>query len=163
MKKNNYSTILDLGRSNLRMGVFNERLNHVYSTSKNIFDKENFHEYSKSIDFIIKGAEKKISDHLENIIVLYDSPEIFSIDLSIKKDFDQKVYFNDINSSLILEANQLIKNNYIKDNIIHFITDKYIIDGKEFPTNPKKDEITISRSEERRVGKECRSRWSPYH
>ena len=22
---------------------------------------------------------------------------------------------------------------------------------------------TISRSEERRVGKECRSRWSPYH
>src|SRR2546430_6449615 len=23
--------------------------------------------------------------------------------------------------------------------------------------------ITVSRSEERRVGKECRSRWSPYH
>ena len=25
------------------------------------------------------------------------------------------------------------------------------------------DEVTSSRSEERRVGKECRSRWSPYH
>ena len=25
------------------------------------------------------------------------------------------------------------------------------------------DEITLKRSEERRVGKECRSRWSPYH
>ena len=24
-------------------------------------------------------------------------------------------------------------------------------------------DITFSRSEERRVGKECRSRWSPYH
>ena len=24
-------------------------------------------------------------------------------------------------------------------------------------------EFTVSRSEERRVGKECRSRWSPYH
>ena len=23
--------------------------------------------------------------------------------------------------------------------------------------------LTIGRSEERRVGKECRSRWSPYH
>jgi len=23
--------------------------------------------------------------------------------------------------------------------------------------------ITLGRSEERRVGKECRSRWSPYH
>ena len=25
------------------------------------------------------------------------------------------------------------------------------------------DALTIQRSEERRVGKECRSRWSPYH
>ena len=25
------------------------------------------------------------------------------------------------------------------------------------------DLITLGRSEERRVGKECRSRWSPYH
>src|SRR3712207_7251147 len=25
------------------------------------------------------------------------------------------------------------------------------------------EEVTVKRSEERRVGKECRSRWSPYH
>ena len=25
------------------------------------------------------------------------------------------------------------------------------------------DEVLTTRSEERRVGKECRSRWSPYH
>ena len=25
------------------------------------------------------------------------------------------------------------------------------------------DKVKITRSEERRVGKECRSRWSPYH
>ena len=25
------------------------------------------------------------------------------------------------------------------------------------------DRLTLTRSEERRVGKECRSRWSPYH
>ena len=29
-------------------------------------------------------------------------------------------------------------------------------------TNPKLVNVT-TRSEERRVGKECRSRWSPYH
>src|SRR2546429_2155526 len=28
---------------------------------------------------------------------------------------------------------------------------------------PGYDEISVDRSEERRVGKECRSRWSPYH
>ena len=27
----------------------------------------------------------------------------------------------------------------------------------------KREEINEGRSEERRVGKECRSRWSPYH
>ena len=30
------------------------------------------------------------------------------------------------------------------------------------PSRPE-EEISIERSEERRVGKECRSRWSPYH
>ena len=33
--------------------------------------------------------------------------------------------------------------------------------GEIFRTIP--NEIMPSRSEERRVGKECRSRWSPYH
>ena len=28
---------------------------------------------------------------------------------------------------------------------------------------PWDDDVDIYRSEERRVGKECRSRWSPYH
>src|SRR5256885_13428776 len=32
---------------------------------------------------------------------------------------------------------------------------------KTEPADPKRD--TVDRSEERRVGKECRSRWSPYH
>ena len=27
----------------------------------------------------------------------------------------------------------------------------------------KQAKVTFDRSEERRVGKECRSRWSPYH
>ena len=29
--------------------------------------------------------------------------------------------------------------------------------------NDEKKDLTVLRSEERRVGKECRSRWSPYH
>ena len=32
--------------------------------------------------------------------------------------------------------------------------------GKVWAVNPRYSEV---RSEERRVGKECRSRWSPYH
>jgi len=41
-------------------------------------------------------------------------------------------------------------------------------DGQEEPDGGDSDsegpaEVTLERSEERRVGKECRSRWSPYH
>ena len=32
-----------------------------------------------------------------------------------------------------------------------------------FPITPSSPMAELTRSEERRVGKECRSRWSPYH
>ena len=41
---------------------------------------------------------------------------------------------------------------------------KYGITGvTEILHNPSYDVLFAERSEERRVGKECRSRWSPYH
>ena len=42
-----------------------------------------------------------------------------------------------------------------KDKIAQGINDLFYIWKREFQTT--------FRSEERRVGKECRSRWSPYH
>src|SRR3712207_1324919 len=41
------------------------------------------------------------------------------------------------------------------------IVDEYIDNLRK--TGTDRDEFEINRSEERRVGKECRSRWSPYH
>src|SRR5207249_8057289 len=35
--------------------------------------------------------------------------------------------------------------------------------GGDFPRSPASPCACEARSEERRVGKECRSRWSPYH
>ena len=41
---------------------------------------------------------------------------------------------------------------------------KYIYDGDKRQTLSRGDVFYLGiRSEERRVGKECRSRWSPYH
>src|SRR2546426_11593998 len=36
-------------------------------------------------------------------------------------------------------------------------------DYVKVPLNPEGRKVADARSEERRVGKECRSRWSPYH
>ena len=52
-----------------------------------------------------------------------------------------------------------------------FIADKVVMDGLTYDDVlliPAYSEVLphtveLTRSEERRVGKECRSRWSPYH
>ena len=45
-----------------------------------------------------------------------------------------------------------------------FATEVFSEDGKVLGTfSMEKNNRVYSRSEERRVGKECRSRWSPYH
>ena len=131
MNKNNFSTVIDYGSSNLRLGVFNENLKNSFILSKKISEKNNYEEHFNLIKFLIKDAEKKISNHLDNVTVLYDSPEIYSIDFAIKKNFDQKLFIKENYLSIILEANQLIKNNYIDKKIIHVISTNIIIDGKK--------------------------------
>ncbi len=104
-----------------------------YFFNQNLFQKKNnYEEYSKSINYLIREAENQISTHLEDITVLYETSEICTIDLSIKKKLDQKVNFNEVCSSIILEANQLIKNCYSNKKIIHVIINKYIINNEEF-------------------------------
>ena len=138
MKKHNHLTIIDFGSNKLRLGVFDNKLSNLFFKSKKIFQKNNYEEYSKSINFLIREAENKISTHLENTTVLYDTSEIFTIDLSIKKKLDQKIIFKEVCSSIILEANQLIRDCYINKKIIHTIVCKYIINGKEFLNIPNK-------------------------
>ena len=43
------------------------------------------------------------------------------------------------------------------------ITDIEYLPAEIVPDNPLRKNSIVDRSEERRVGKECRSRWSPYH
>ena len=39
----------------------------------------------------------------------------------------------------------------------------YLALGADLSDDQKNTVLSLMRSEERRVGKECRSRWSPYH
>ena len=136
MEKDNYPAVIDFGSSELRLGVFDNKFSKLFYQSKLISQKNNYEEYSKSINLLIREAENKISNHLQNITVLYDTPDIYSIDLSIKKKLDQKVFPKEICSLILLDANQLIKNFYTNRKIIHLIVNKYIINGKEFLNIP---------------------------
>nr|WP_143163449.1 hypothetical protein [Enterococcus faecium] len=47
----------------------------------------------------------------------------------------------------------------VKTGVLRSIPNKINVPNPPAPINAAK----VARSEERRVGKECRSRWSPYH
>ena len=138
MSKDKYSSVIDFGSSELRLGVFNENQSKLYFNSKKIIQKNNYDEYLEKIKLLIRDAESKISTHLENLTVLYDSSDIFTIELSIKKKFEQKITLKDFCSSIVLEAKQLIKNSYPNKKIIHSIVKKYIINDNEFLNIPEK-------------------------
>ena len=46
---------------------------------------------------------------------------------------------------------------------VHIDLERAKIETDFYRENDGKYSIPVMRSEERRVGKECRSRWSPYH
>ena len=54
---------------------------------------------------MIRDAEKKLSTHLDNVKVLYDTSEFNFIELSIKKYFDQPTLISKYYKSLVEEAN----------------------------------------------------------
>ena len=138
MSKDKYSSVIDFGSSELRLGVFNENQSKLYFNSKKIIQKNNYDEYLEKIKLLIRDAESKISTHLENLTVLYDSSDIHTIEISIKKKLDQKIALKDFCSSIVLEAKQLIINSYTNKKIIHSMVKKYIINDNEFLNIPEK-------------------------
>ena len=132
MKKNNYHTIIDFGKEKIRLAVFNKDSKNIFSISKEIQKKENYDEHSKSLNYLIRSTEKKISSHLNNVTVLFDHSQFYSIDISIKKEFDQPTNLKETYASLLQEANLLIFNNYLKDKIVHIIKINSIYDGVDF-------------------------------
>jgi len=138
MSKDKYSSVIDFGSSELRLGVFNENQSKLYFNSIKIIQKNNYDEYLEKIKLLIRDAESRISTHLENLTVLYDSSDIFKIELSIKKKLEQEITLKDFCSSILLETKQLIKNSYPNKKIIHSIVKKYIINDNEFLNIPEK-------------------------
>ena len=137
MNKKNYFNIIDLGSSRVRLSVFDNKLSNIFSESKNLnFNKDEIDNFN-NIQNLIKKAEKKISSHLDNIILLVDSNKLLNIQLSIQKNTDINTNVGIIYKSILMELNQLIKSNYLEYDIIHTILDSCIIDNVKHDELPK--------------------------
>ena len=144
MNEKSLNVFIDFGSSKIRLGVYNKE------TKKNVFISErdcisnfglkNF-DIKTSNDVIkdlIKTAEKNIDKHIKNVNLMIDTPDMFSIDISIKKISDSNKYSKNDISSLLNEAKSLIQKNYFDKKIIHTIVKKFIFDDEEFFKIPEK-------------------------
>ena len=145
MNEKSLNVFIDFGSSKIRLGAYNK------ATSKNIFISEkscisNFNlknfditNSNEIIKELIKSAEKKAEQHIKNVNLMIDTPDMFSIDISIKKNSDSNRYsINDI-KSLLNEAKNLVQKNYFDKKIIHMIVKRFIFDDEEYFELPKKE------------------------
>ena len=137
MSNKNFLNIIDLGSSKIRLSVFDVNLKNNFSNSILVDyekDKSNhFHELNE----IVREAEKLISYHIQDVVIMLDSSEIFIIDISLKKNLDKKNKINNIFETMIMEINQIINKYYLNYKILHIIVDQCIIDNKIYSELPK--------------------------
>ena len=145
MNEKNLNVFIDLGTSNIRLGIFNrETSNNLFVLEKSCFSNlslKNFdiNNCNKTLKDLVRSAEKKIDKHIKNINLMIDTPDMFSIDVSIKKNTDsKKLTQNDI-QSLLQEAKNIIQNNYFDKKIIHMIVKKFFFDNKIYFQIPEKE------------------------
>ncbi len=120
---NDFEAIIDFGSKNLRLGIFNLASKNIYSSDQKI--NENIDE---SLKTLIKDAEKNLSTHIDNIVVLYDSPKFYVLDICIRKIFDHSVSIKKVYNSLIEEAQYFVSQNNFKDQIIHTVINSITVD-----------------------------------
>ena len=137
MTDQNYINILDFGSSKFRFSIYDSSLNKIFSDNRNLSQLKDEINKVEEIDKLIKNAEKKISKHIDDIILTLDSPQLFTIDLSLKKNFDSRKSIIKIYNSLILEVNQIIEIYYKDLEIVHIILCQCIIDDKIYFELPK--------------------------
>ncbi len=137
MAKKNFINIVDFGNANLRFSVFDTELKQKFSETISFATENGYNADYNNLIKKIKKAEKKIGTHVQDIILLLDTKELFLIDISISKYLDNKISISKIYNLLILEINSLINNHYNNQDIIHIILDQCIINEKVYNFLPK--------------------------
>jgi len=137
VNKENYINILDFGSSKIRFSVFDSKLNEKFLETSNTILESDYSNHFKRVNYIVKLAEKKISSHIQDIVLTLDTNDLFTIAISIEKKQDQKSEFNKIYANALLELDQLIQLHYNSYKIIHVLLDEFIIDNKIYLDLPK--------------------------
>ena len=137
MNKNDFFNILDFGSSKIRFTIYDNKFKEKYFNSVSINVHKDSYDHFDIINNIIKDSEKKISSHIQDIILIIDPVNLLTIDISLSKNLDGEVNLLKVYDSLILELNQIINTNYVNHSISDILLDRCIIDNEIFTNLPK--------------------------
>ena len=132
---------------------------NIKNSAVKIATVSNFPKGNKTLTMVLQEIKQAIADGANEIDVVIPYQDYLAGKISEVKDFITACKIacgKNILLKVILESGILQK-----PEIITQVSRDVILSGADFiKTSTGK---TAIRSEERRVGKECRSRWSPYH
>ena len=132
IKTSSPSSILEFGSTHIRLGVYDKYIlnQSLFYEEKINYEKNENLEEDHPIDNLIRRAEKDVSQHLNEIILMMDSPSIYSLDFSIQKNYDKKIISNIDLDHIINECENIIKINNTEKEIIHILKTEVNFDGK---------------------------------
>ena len=152
------NTILD------RLGLFvKPHLDYLDGGHHFIVGKSRRKGYSFKNGLVVANIYNTVRDKL-SLIGAYDKKFMAE---TMEKVWEFLNFFNEhtgFSKNRLVEKKDFIKSGYIEEVNGVNVEKGYksrIDASRTFKDNP--DAMRLTRSEERRVGKECRSRWSPYH
>tara|TARA_B100001057_G_scaffold31156_1_gene28371 strand:+ start:674 stop:1378 length:705 start_codon:yes stop_codon:yes gene_type:complete len=112
-----------------------KNLKNIYKEEINIKNDSDLIDYTLLSNFLdqnIFKLEKLIGNFLRNIVVILENNQILNFSIGIKKkNYGDKINKNYLESSLA-ELKDLFKENYQDNKIIHFIINRYLIDGDNY-------------------------------
>ncbi len=145
MSEKNFETFIDFGSSKIRIAIFDNDYSKIKFFSEkeclSTFNLENINliNSKKVIEELIQISEKKIGIHINSVNLMIDTPDLFSIDFSIKKNLEGKKVNKDDIKYLLQEAKQLVQDNNFDKKIIHIIIEKFVLDSKTYYSIPEEN------------------------
>ena len=137
MNEGNMDTVIDLGSSKVKISTFDQKKKIISHFSEKIDDRENIEEISSIIKKLIKYSEKEISNHIEDINLIFDHQNFFTIDISIKKNIDHIKSPSELKFDAKQECTQIINSCYKDQRIIQSFISSIKLDKIELKKIPK--------------------------
>jgi len=136
-----YEAYLSISQNKFAIYLLEKKnLKNIYKKEVYIENNSDLIDYNLLSDFLennIFKIEKLIGKFLKNIVVVIDSNKILNFSVGIKKkNYGEMINKKYLENSLT-ELNDLFKENYQNNKIMHFILVKYLVNGINYTSFEK--------------------------